>query len=521
MKPFSVKKQLSLAFGALAALVALVSLLGVRGMTDANGRFETYVNGVDSREGLAIVIRSGANRRAIGVRDMVLAKSDADIKSAQAAATKAHEALHKGLDELKEALAKSQADARERELFDAVERIEARYAPVALDILKLAADGKREEAIDRMNTDCRPLLAQLIDATKAYMAYVGEGMARESAESEAAVAAQRRVLVGIAIGAVLAALALGWLITRRIVHALGAEPATLGEAARQVALGDLRPVAGADAAGAGSVLASMGTMQQQLVHLIGQVRNSAESIATASAQIAQGNMDLSSRTEEQASALEETAASMEQLGATVRQNANNAREADRLAQDASSVALRGGEVVTQVVATMKDIEDSSRRIADIIGVIDGIAFQTNILALNAAVEAARAGEQGRGFAVVASEVRSLAGRSADAAREIKTLIGASVERVERGTALVDRAGATMGEVVGAIRQVSSVVGEISTASNEQSAGVSQVGEAVSQMDRATQQNAALVEESAAAAESMKTQARQLVEAVAQFRLARG
>ncbi len=251
------------------------------------------------------------------------------------------------------------------------------------------------------------------------------------------------------------------------------------------------------------------------------MRNSSDSIATGSAQIASGNADLSQRTEEQASALEETAASMEQLGSTVKANADSAREANQLAISASTVAIQGGEVVGQVVETMKGINDSSKRIADIISVIDGIAFQTNILALNAAVEAARAGEQGRGFAVVASEVRSLAQRSAEAAKEIKVLITASVERVEQGTTLVGQAGTTMVEVVSSIKRVTDIMGEISAASTEQSAGVSQVGEAVSQMDQVTQQNAALVEESAAAAESLKSQAQQLVQAVAVFKINQG
>jgi methyl-accepting chemotaxis protein len=267
-----------------------------------------------------------------------------------------------------------------------------------------------------------------------------------------------------------------------------------------------------------SVVAAMARMQQALTTIVGSVRGNADSVSTASAEIAQGNNDLSSRTEQQASALEETAASMEQLGATVRQNADNARQANQLALSASTVAVQGGEVVGLVVETMKGINDSSRRISDIIQVIDGIAFQTNILALNAAVEAARAGEQGRGFAVVASEVRSLAGRSADAAKEIKSLINASVERVEHGTTLVDQAGSTMTEVVGSIRRVTDIMGEISAASNEQSLGVSQIGEAVTQMDQVTQQNAALVEEMAAAASSLKSQAQDLVQTVSVFKL---
>jgi methyl-accepting chemotaxis protein-1 (serine sensor receptor) len=270
-----------------------------------------------------------------------------------------------------------------------------------------------------------------------------------------------------------------------------------------------------------ALMRAVAHMQTSLAGVVSHVRQGSESVATASAEISQGNSDLSARTESQASALEQTAASMEQLSATVKQNADNARQGNQLAMNASNVAVQGGEVVSQVVDTMKGINEASRKIADIISVIDGIAFQTNILALNAAVEAARAGEQGRGFAVVASEVRSLAGRSAQAAKEIKTLIDDSVSRVEQGTMLVDEAGATMTEVVSAIKRVTDIMGEISAASTEQSQGVSQVGEAVTQMDQATQQNAALVEEMAAAAGSLKSQSQELVQTVAVFKLGAG
>jgi methyl-accepting chemotaxis protein-2 (aspartate sensor receptor) len=287
----------------------------------------------------------------------------------------------------------------------------------------------------------------------------------------------------------------------------------------QLAQGDLtRPLAARSKDEIGQLMTSMEGFRVQLMESLGSVRRNADSVAVASAEIAQGNNDLSQRTERQAAALEETAASMQQLGSTVRQNADHAREANTLAQGASDVAARGGDVVDQVVGTMKGIDASAKRIADIIGVIDGIAFQTNILALNAAVEAARAGEQGRGFAVVAGEVRSLAQRSAEAAKEIKALIGDSVTRVEQGSVLAGQAGATMSEVVAAIKRVSDIVAEISASTSEQNAGVEQVGMAVTEMDRTTQQNAALVEQSAAAAESLRTQAQQVVKAMEAFKL---
>jgi methyl-accepting chemotaxis protein-1 (serine sensor receptor) len=318
------------------------------------------------------------------------------------------------------------------------------------------------------------------------------------------------MLVGTAFGVLL-----GWTLVRSIASALRQAVDT----AHAVAAGDLTrpiPVRGRDEFA--TLLTALAKMQQDLREVVRTVHQGSAGVASASAQIAQGNQELSSRTESQASALEQTAASMEQLSSTVSQNADNARQANQLALSASSIAEEGGQMVAQVVDTMRAISASSGKIADIIGVIDSIAFQTNILALNAAVEAARAGEQGRGFAVVASEVRTLAGRSAEAAREIRGLILDSVQRVEQGCALADQAGTTTNEVVGAIRRVTGIMGEISAASAEQSAGVSQVGEAVTQMDQATQHNAALVEEMAAAASSLRSQAQELVQAVSVFKL---
>jgi methyl-accepting chemotaxis protein len=307
-------------------------------------------------------------------------------------------------------------------------------------------------------------------------------------------------------------------IRRSIWSAVGGEPAMAASVARSVAEGNLTANVPVESGDQRSIMAALKEMQTNLVNTVRSVRENAEGVSTASAEIADGNHDLSARTESQASSLEQTASSMEELSSAVKQNADSARQANQLAMSASVVAVKGGQVVAQVVETMTGINDASRKISEIISVIDGIAFQTNILALNAAVEAARAGEQGRGFAVVASEVRSLAGRSADAAKEIKNLINASVERVEQGTALVDQAGVTMTEVVNSIKRVTDIMGEISAASDEQASGVAQVGEAVTHMDQVTQQNAALVEEMAAAASSLKSQALELVHTVAVFKL---
>lgn len=312
------------------------------------------------------------------------------------------------------------------------------------------------------------------------------------------------------LGGVVIALMLTRAITRPIQEAMAA--------ANTIASGDLtQPIEGHSRDEAGRLLQTLSYMQSQLKNLVNNVRQDAEQVATASAQIAQGNVDLAERTEKQASALQQTASSMEELGATIKQNAQHAKQASQLATSASDIATRGGEVVGRVVDTMRGIHDASRRVVDIIGVIDGIAFRTNILALNAAVEAARAGEQGRGFAVVASEVRSLAQRSADAAREIKGLINTSVEQVSQGAVLVDNAGSTMNEVVDSIQRVSLIIADISRASQEQSVGVLEVGASVSSMDTGTQQNAALVEETSAAAESLRNQAQNLVVAVNSFR----
>ena len=317
----------------------------------------------------------------------------------------------------------------------------------------------------------------------------------------------------------LVSIVLAFAMDRLVLRPIGGEPSDAAALAERVAQGDLSRTIALRENDRSSLMFQLKTMQDSLASVVAHVREGAEAVATASAQISQGNHDLSGRTESQASALEETAASMEQLGSTVRQNADHAHNASTLARQASDVAAQGGEAVARVIHTMQGINDSSRKIADIIGVIDGIAFQTNILALNAAVEAARAGEQGRGFAVVATEVRNLASRSADAARQIKTLIQASVERVEAGSTQVAEAGGTMARVVSSVHEVQTLIQEITHATTEQSNGISQVNVAVAELDRMTQQNASLVEESAAAAENLREQALSLADSVNRFKLA--
>ncbi len=332
--------------------------------------------------------------------------------------------------------------------------------------------------------------------------------------------ADRTIMTGAVIGlaGLVSTLVFGVLIARSLLTQMGSEPAYAVEVAGKIASGDLAARIETKAGDQSSLLFAIKAMRDSLALIVGEVRSGTDTIATASGQIAGGNLDLSSRTEQQAGSLEETASSMEELTSAVKQNADNARQANQLAASASEVAQKGGAVVSQVVDTMGSINDSAKKIVDIIGVIDGIAFQTNILALNAAVEAARAGEQGRGFAVVASEVRNLAQRSAAAAKEIKTLIGDSVEKVDAGAKLVDQAGTTMNEIVESVRRVTDIMSEITAASQEQSSGIEEIGRAIMQMDEMTQQNAALVEEAAAAAESLQEQSAGLAQVVSVFKL---
>ena len=514
LKDLKISTRLALGFGLMALLIVLSGAMTLLRIASVQESFEVVVR--DRYQAVAQLndIKNDVNVIARSLRNLVILDQPDQMRAQVAEVMAARKHVAESLDRLDKATRAPDARALLADVVKARERF--------VDLQTRFLDRIRVDDINEARTllmgelrEGQRIYFERMDALIALQRRAMDESVREAGQSIAAVRLVTWAAAGIALLA--AALLAAWIvrsITRPLQQAV--------EAAEAVAAGDLsRRIDDSGRTEMALVLAALKRMQDRLAAIVSGVRGGAEGVATASSQISQGNNDLSGRTEEQASALQQTAASMKQLAVTVRQNAEHAQQGNELAQSASAVAVRGGEVVGQVVQTMKGINDSSRRISDIIGVIDGIAFQTNILALNAAVEAARAGEQGRGFAVVAGEVRTLAQRSADAAKEIKSLIDASVQRVQQGSELVDQAGSTMEEVVRSIGQVTQLMGEISAASQQQSAGVAQIGQAVAQMDQATQQNAALVEESAAAAGSLKAQAQQLVGAVAVFKLEGG
>jgi methyl-accepting chemotaxis protein len=515
MKNFKIFTRLMVLVGVLSALLVAVGAIGLFGIARSNTAMESMYK--DRLQAQAAV----ADYRYLTMRNRQLV-SNALLSPAPEKVAKAIEEAEANIgksDNVWETLRTADLSATGQQHLQAIgeqrQKIMKEGLSPALTALKDSDVATARVLVVRKFDDLYAPIGKDIEALMA--------VTKEEALSEYNAALQRfgairTLFIGSIAAGVLFALLFGMALVRGITRPLQ----RAGEVADAVAHGDLsQPIDTQGKDEVAAVMRALATMQASLSAVVGSVRHTSDSVSTASAEIAQGNHDLSNRTEQQASALQQTAASTEQLSSTVRQNAEHAAQANRLALNASEVAAHGGAVVAEVVQTMKGINDSSKQIADIIGVIDGIAFQTNILALNAAVEAARAGEQGRGFAVVASEVRSLAGRSAAAAKEIKGLIETSVARVERGSTLADKAGSTMTDVVNAIRSVAGVVGEITAASSQQSAGVAQIGTAVSQIDQATQQNAALVEEMAAAASHMRTQAQSLVEAVAVFKLQHG
>ncbi|MBA4176406.1 MAG: methyl-accepting chemotaxis protein [Leptothrix sp. (in: Bacteria)] len=510
-----VRTQLMAAFGTVLVLTAVLGAVALYSLNRVNADAALIAN-----KWLAGVSQPAETRAAvISAREFEIKHSRTDDKSYQSEYEDKMAELAKRVVDLMAAYKARVAGDEETALMAAYDKSWAAYVDFQKKVIKMGRDKQQQDAADIADGASSMAVDESLGALRDLLAF-NEAGAQAAATHAADLHSQSQAITAVLLLLALAAgLALALAITRNLLNQLGGEPHSAVLVVKAVAEGDLSTRITLKPGDRDSIMAWLQTMQSNLSQAVSQVRQGSDQVATASAQIAKGNQDLSSRTEQQASALQQTAATMEELGSTVRSNADNAREASQLAQKASSVAVQGGAVVGEVVETMKGINQSSRRIADIIGTIDGIAFQANILALNAAVEAARAGEQGRGFAVVAGEVRSLAQRSAEAAKEIKALITASVERVDHGSTLVDGAGKTMSEVVRSIQRVTHIVAEISAASTEQSNGVGQVGEAVTQMDQSTQQNAALVEESTAAAESLRKQATQLVQAVAVFKLA--
>jgi methyl-accepting chemotaxis protein len=514
LKNLKIGPRLGLGFAVLLLMLIGVLALGLRQMASIEGHVDVLA-GLDRDEATHLAGLSDAvNLRAIAARNMALV-ADQAARQVELARVKASQAAIGEHFARLDALFKRDGDAKALALLARSHELEAKYEPLAGSTVALLAAGNPVEAIPRLIDECMPLLQQVTAHLAEFSRYNRERSTARVQLAEAGYRSAQMLMLGLGAAALACGALLAWALTRSITRPIDAAV----QVAQAVARGDLTTRFGVVRRDeTGQLLAALQAMNLSLVKLVGDVRLSSDSIATGSSQIASGNQDLSQRTEMQASNLQQTAASMEQLNATVRNSADTARHATQLANAASDVAAKGGAVVGQVVGTMEGISASSRKIADIIGVIDGIAFQTNILALNAAVEAARAGEQGRGFAVVASEVRNLAQRSAAAAREIKSLISDSVEQVEAGSRLVGDAGRTMDDIVAQVKRVNDLIAEISAATQEQTSGIGQVNQAVTQLDQATQQNAALVEESAAAADSLRGQASKLVEAVSVFKL---
>jgi len=503
--------RLGAGFGAILILLVVTTALAIVKMNELANATEQLVSHEWTKAKLANEAIDAA-RGSLSRLFIVVVSTDEQVIEA------ARQRMTEDVNRFDAALAKLEpmvATPKGKEFLGKAKDARARYVASYGNVLSLLKAGNREEAAKATYGETYTNMAEFASQLRQYINYQGEHFEERGAESKRTFESSRAQMLALGAVAVAAGLAFAYFITRSITrpmkHAV--------EIAETVAAGDLRSeieAGGKDETG--QLLRALKNMNDSLVKIVAEVRGCTETMGTATSEIATGNMDLSARTEAQAGALEQTASSMEELTSTVKQNADNARQANQLAVSASDVAVKGGAVVSEVVNTMGSINESSNKIVDIISVIDGIAFQTNILALNAAVEAARAGEQGRGFAVVAAEVRNLAQRSASAAKEIKELIGDSVEKVAAGSRLVDQAGITMKEVVESIRRVADIMSEITAASQEQTQGIEQINQAVTQMDAATQQNAALVEEAAAAAGSLQDQAGQLEQAVSVFKL---
>ncbi|MGE0330466.1 MAG: methyl-accepting chemotaxis protein [Ramlibacter sp.] len=516
IRNFRIGTRLTAGFGFLLVMLVGLSLLSLNRMSEIQGRLDEIVNVNNAKVRQSNVMLLTINRTSSAGKELVLAASPAEREAALNKLTQER----KEYDVAEAALAKavgSGSSAKEREMMSAIQKQKDLARPAMNELVNVVKTGKTADALKVLNEKAWPAQVQWQKLIDGMLEYQDQATTASAKAAAASYVLTRNIMIGAAV----AIIVLGALAARLITTSITGPIAQAVTVAETVAKGDLTVSIRSEGSDEPArLLHELELMTRSLARVVAQVREGSESIAAGTSQIANGNDDLSQRTEEQASNLQQTAASMEQLGGTVRNTSDTARQASQLAATASSAAEQGGRVVDEVVTTMDDIRTSSRKVSDIIGVIDGIAFQTNILALNAAVEAARAGEQGRGFAVVAAEVRSLAGRSADAAREIKALIGDSVGKVETGSKLVGEAGRTMTDIVAQVRRVSDMINEISTAAAEQTQGIGQVGDAVTQLDQVTQQNAALVEQLAAAAGSLKSRSAELVGSVASFRLDR-
>ena len=508
---FKIGARLSIGFGFLVLLLVAMAVLGITRLSGLNEQMDEVINDKYPKTVLANDIIKNVNVIARSSRNVLLMTDADEVGKEMQTIRTASDNTRTTLEKLDGLITGDKG----RALMKSIMHARTQYNVGRDDVLRLVVAGAKNEATVLLLQTVRPLQLTYMSAVETLIAHQNELMHVAGKEVEEEYIEARNLVIALSAIALVFAGLIAWLVTRSITSPLSRAV----KVAETVAAGDL--TSQFDASGkdeTGQLLRALRAMNDNLLDIVSRVRHGTDTIATASTQIAAGNLDLSSRTEQQASSLEETASSMEELTSTVKQNAENAREANKLAVSASAVAVEGGNVVGKVVDTMESINASSRKIVDIISVIDGIAFQTNILALNAAVEAARAGEQGRGFAVVASEVRTLAQRSAAAAKEIKSLIDDSVDKVDSGSKLVEQAGQTMNEVVSSVRRVTDIVGEITEASREQSEGIEQVNQAVTQMDQVTQQNAALVEEAAAAAQSLQDQATSLSQIVSVFKI---
>ncbi len=516
------KTRLIAGFSVVIALMVILTGIGIfqvsaidQGLTTIND-----VNSVKQRH--AIDFRGSVHDRAIALRDITLVEDRASLDAQLALITKLEGDYQAAATSMQAMFAeRSDITPAEHQALDNINQIESRAQPLVKQIIDQRLGGDIEGARELLLSDVGPLFANWLKTINVFIDLQESMNQVETASARDMASGFQMLMLALCGAAVAIGLAVAFLLTRWLLRSLGAEPQQVKGFAEAIGRGELATKVQLRNGDHHSIMASLLMMAKQLQSTVSNVRDSAQSVAASSEQIAKSNNELASRTEQQASSLAETASSMEELGSTVHQNADNARQASEQANNASQVAVRGGEVVGQVVDTMNDLNERSKEIVEIIGMIDSIAFQTNILALNASVEAARAGEHGRGFAVVASEVRLLAQRSADASKQINTLITGNLKRVEEGSELVAEAGRTTDEIVASIKRVTQIMEEISSASAEQSDGVQQVSEAVTQMDQTTQQNASLVADSASAANHLSSRAQQLIQAMAIFKLEEG